>query len=45
MYCENQNKQVGAIAGTVLVRNSRVNLLTKMQEWEYFLSITTIKRV
>lgn len=45
MYYENLNKQIGAIAGTVLVRNSRVNLLTKMQEWEYFLSIATIKRV
>ena len=45
MYYENRNKPVGAIAGTVLVRNSRVNLLTKMQEWEYFLSIATIKRV
>lgn len=29
---ESKNKQIGAIAGTVLVRNSRVNLLTKMQE-------------
>lgn len=42
---ENKNKKVGAIAGTALVRNSRVNLLTKMQEWEYFLSISGIKRV
>ena len=41
---ENKNKKVGAIAGTVLVRNSRENLLTKMQEWEYFLSIAGIKR-
>lgn len=41
---ENKNKPVAAIAGTVLVRNSRENLLTKMQEWEYFLSIAGIKR-
>jgi len=41
---ENKNKKVGAVAGTVLVKNSRVNLLTKMQEWEYFLSIAGIKR-
>ena len=41
---ESKNKQVGAIAGTVLVKNSRENLLTKMQEWEYFLSIAAIKR-
>lgn len=44
MTQENTNKQVGAIAGTALVRNSRINLLTKMQEWEYFLSISGIKR-
>ena len=44
MVQENKNKQVGAIAGTVLVRNSRVNLLAAMQEWEYFLSIASIKR-
>lgn len=44
MVQENKNKNIGAIAGTVLVRNSRVNLLTKMQEWEYFLSIAGIKR-
>lgn len=41
---ESKNKKVGAIAGTVLVRNSRENILTKMQEWEYFLSISGIKR-
>lgn len=45
MVQENRNKKVGAIAGTVLVRNSRVNLLTKMQEWEYFLALAGIKRM
>lgn len=45
MAVESKNKSVGAIAGTVLVRNSRVNILTKMQEWEYFLSISSIKRM
>lgn len=25
-----------AVAGTILVRNSRENLLTKTQEWDYF---------
>lgn len=44
MVHENKNKNVAAIAGTVLVKNSRKNLLTKLQEWEYFLSIATIKR-
>lgn len=44
MIQENKNKNVAAIAGTVLVRNSRANVLTKMQEWDYFLSIASIKR-
>ncbi|MEG1546449.1 MAG: glycosyltransferase family 2 protein [Bacteroides sp.] len=35
---------VGAIAGTIFVRNSRDNLLTKLQEWDYFVSIAAIKR-
>lgn len=34
-----------ATAGTVLVRNSRRNLLTKLQEWDYFLGIAVVKRV
>jgi len=33
-----------AVAGSVLVRNSRRNLITRMQEWDYFLGIATIKR-
>lgn len=35
----------GATAGVVLVRNSRVNLLTKLQEWDYFLGISVVKRI
>lgn len=34
-----------AVAGSVLVRNSRVNLITKMQEWDYFHGIAAIKRL
>ena len=34
-----------AIAGTVLVRNSRENLLTRMQEWDYYLGIAAVKRM
>src|SRR4029078_13531218 len=34
-----------AVAGSVLVCNSRDNLLTKMQEWDYFLGIAAVKRV
>jgi biofilm PGA synthesis N-glycosyltransferase PgaC len=29
----------------VLVRNSRVNLLTRAQEWDYFLGIAAVKRM
>lgn len=34
-----------AVAGKILVRNSRVNLLTKTQEWDYFLGISATKRM
>ncbi len=34
-----------AIAGSILVRNSRENWLTKAQEWDYFLGIAAIKRI
>ncbi len=33
-----------AVAGAVFVRNSRANMLTKAQEWDYFLGIASIKR-
>jgi biofilm PGA synthesis N-glycosyltransferase PgaC len=33
-----------AVAGAVLVRNSRVNILTRAQEWDYFLGIASVKR-
>lgn len=36
---------IGAVAGSVLVRNSRDNLLARIQEWDYFLSIMSIKRM
>ncbi|ENH96072.1 family 2 glycosyl transferase [Gracilibacillus halophilus YIM-C55.5] len=36
---------VCAVAGSVLVRNSRYNLMTKIQEWDYFLGIASIKRL
>jgi len=34
-----------AVAGAVLVRNSRDNLLARLQEWDYFLGIASIKRM
>jgi len=36
---------VCAVAGSVLVRNSRENFITKLQEWDYFLGIASIKRM
>lgn len=38
-------ENTAAVAGTVLVRNSRENFITKVQEWDYFLGIAAIKRV
>jgi len=34
-----------AVAGAVLVRNSRKNFVTKVQEWDYFHGIASIKRI
>ena len=36
---------VVATAGAVLTRNSRKNFWTRIQEWDYFLGIASIKRV
>jgi biofilm PGA synthesis N-glycosyltransferase PgaC len=33
-----------AVAGAVFVRNSRRNLITNAQEWDYFLGIASVKR-
>ncbi|NEX62388.1 glycosyltransferase family 2 protein [Noviherbaspirillum galbum] len=37
--------KTSAVAGCVLVRNSRRNWITKMQEWDYFHGIAAIKRI
>lgn len=34
-----------AVAGAVLVRNSRRNILTRAQEWDYFHGIAAVKRM
>lgn len=34
-----------AVAGAVLVRNSRANWLTRAQEWDYFHGIAAVKRM
>lgn len=36
---------VCAVAGSVLVRNSRTSFIAKLQEWDYFLGIASIKRM
>lgn len=36
---------LGAVAGHVLVRNSRENFWTRIQEWDYFIGIASIKRM
>jgi len=33
-----------AVAGAILVRNSRENWITRIQEWDYFLGIAAVKR-
>jgi biofilm PGA synthesis N-glycosyltransferase PgaC len=33
-----------AVAGAVLVRNSRAGALARVQEWDYFLAISSVKR-
>lgn len=34
-----------AVAGSILIRNSRENWITQAQEWDYFLGIASIKRI
>jgi len=34
-----------AVAGTIMVHNSRQNWITQSQEWDYFQGIATVKRV
>ncbi len=36
--------RTAAVAGTVLVRNSRHNLIARLQEWDYFHGIAIVKR-
>lgn len=42
---ESSPPDVTAVAGAILVRNSRDNMWTRMQEWDYFLGIASIKRM
>ncbi len=40
----NSPDETEAVAGAVMARNSRVNFLTRLQEWDYELGIASIKR-
>lgn len=33
-----------AVAGSVLVRNSRTSMMTRLQEWDYYAAIASVKR-
>jgi biofilm PGA synthesis N-glycosyltransferase PgaC len=33
-----------AVAGSVLVKNSRASLMSRLQEWDYFVAISSVKR-
>lgn len=43
-YCSDP-ANTRAVAGAVLVRNSRTNWLTRAQEWDYFHGIAAVKRM
>jgi poly-beta-1,6-N-acetyl-D-glucosamine synthase len=42
---ESSPEDVVAVAGSVLVRNSRNGWWARMQEWDYFLGIASVKRM
>lgn len=42
---ESASEKVSAVAGSILVRNSRHSMLARIQEWDYFLGIASIKRL
>ncbi|MEM5329130.1 glycosyltransferase family 2 protein [Paraburkholderia sp. JHI2823] len=42
---QNDPPNTRAVAGAVLVRNSRANLVTRIQEWDYFHGIASVKRL
>jgi poly-beta-1,6-N-acetyl-D-glucosamine synthase len=44
-YMVNSSPDTAAVAGAVMVRNSRKNWITKLQEWDYFHGIAVVKRI
>ena len=41
----NRKEKYAAVAGTVLCNNGDVNFMTKIQEWDYYLGIASVKRI
>ena len=41
----NDPPNTAAVAGAVLVKNSRSSFMTRMQEWDYFHAINSVKRI
>ncbi len=40
----NSEDNISAVAGCILVTNPKVNLMTRIQDWDYYISINAIKR-
>ena len=41
---EQKGRKIGGVAGGVFVHNPKESFMTRLQEWEYFLAINSIKR-
>lgn len=41
---EKKGRKIGGVAGGVFVHNPNESFMTRLQEWEYFLAINSIKR-
>jgi biofilm PGA synthesis N-glycosyltransferase PgaC len=41
---EEKDKKVGAVAGSIMVKNSKQSWITRLQTWDYFLGIAAVKR-
>lgn len=41
---EEKDKKVGAVAGSIMVKNTKQSWITRLQTWDYFLGISAVKR-
>jgi len=44
-HISNRSEKYVAVAGTVLCGNGNETIMTKIQEWDYFLGIASVKRI